>query len=112
MELIWRWKSNELPVDIPLVISNHPDLREVVESYGIPYYHIPVTQETKQRVEQKMLELLEGNVDFIALARYMQILSPNFVSSIESKSLTFIICSYRRLLVRILMQGLTIVGLN
>jgi formyltetrahydrofolate deformylase len=80
MELIWRWKSNELPVDIPLVISNHPDLKAIVESYGIPYYHIPITQETKQQAEKKMLELLEGKVDFIALARYMQILSPNFVS--------------------------------
>jgi formyltetrahydrofolate deformylase len=79
-ELLWRWKSKEIPVDIPLVISNHPDLKETVEAYGIPYYHIPISNETKEEAEQKVLELLEGKVDFIVLARYMQILSPNFIS--------------------------------
>jgi formyltetrahydrofolate deformylase len=79
-ELLWRWKSKEIPVDIPLVISNHPDLKETVEAYGIPYYHIPMSRETKEEAEQKALELLEGKVDFIVLARYMQILSPNFIS--------------------------------
>jgi formyltetrahydrofolate deformylase len=80
MELIWRWKSKEIPVEIPMVISNHADLREVVEGYGIPFYHIPMSKETKENPEQKVLELLEGKVDFIVLARYMQILSPNFIS--------------------------------
>ncbi|MFB6803647.1 formyltetrahydrofolate deformylase [Peribacillus butanolivorans] len=85
MELIWRWKSNELLVEIPMVISNHPDLKEVVESYGIPYYHIPITHETKQQAEQKALELLKGKVDSIALARYMQILSPKFISEFPNR---------------------------
>lgn len=85
MELIWRWKSNELLVEIPMVISNHPDLKEVVESYGIPYYHIPITHETKQQAEQKALELLKGKVDSIALARYMQILSPKFISQFPNQ---------------------------
>lgn len=85
MELIWRWKSNELLVEIPMVISNHPDLKEVVESYGIPYYHIPITHETKQQAEQKALELLKGKVDSIALARYMQILSPKFISEFPNQ---------------------------
>ncbi|MEH7346171.1 formyltetrahydrofolate deformylase [Bacillus sp. JJ1532] len=80
LELIWRWKSKELPVDIPLVISNHAHLADEVESYGLPFYHIPLTHETKQEAEQKTLELLDGKVDFIVLARYMQILSPNFIS--------------------------------
>ncbi|MGX9134353.1 formyltetrahydrofolate deformylase [Rummeliibacillus sp. JY-2-4R] len=80
MELLLRWKSKEIEVDIPLVISNHPDLKEVVESYGIPYYHVPISKDTKEEAEQKVLELLNGKVDFIVLARYMQILSPNFVS--------------------------------
>ncbi|PLS02435.1 formyltetrahydrofolate deformylase [Neobacillus cucumis] len=79
-ELLWRWKSKEIPVDIPLVISNHPDLKEVVDGYGIPFYHIPMSHETKEKSEQKALELLDGNVDFIVLARYMQILSPYFIS--------------------------------
>ncbi|KQU20758.1 formyltetrahydrofolate deformylase [Peribacillus butanolivorans] len=85
MELIWRWKSNELLVEIPMVISNHPDLKEVVESYGIPYYHIPITHDTKQQAEQKALELLKGKVDSIALARYMQILSPKFISEFPNQ---------------------------
>ncbi|MFD0827206.1 formyltetrahydrofolate deformylase [Neobacillus sp. M.A.Huq-85] len=79
-ELLWRWKSKEIPVDIPLVISNHPNLKEEVESYGIPFYHIPMSHETKEEAEHKALELLDGKVDFIVLARYMQILSPNFIS--------------------------------
>lgn len=85
MELIWRWKSNGLPVEIPMVISNHPDLKNIVESYGIPYYHIPLAHETKQQAEQKALDLLKGKVDFIALARYMQILSPAFVSEFPNQ---------------------------
>lgn len=85
MELIWRWKSKEILVDIPLVISNHADLKEVVEGYGIPFYHIPLTHETKEEAEQKALELLRGKVDFIVLARYMQILSPNFISNYRNQ---------------------------
>ncbi|WP_066295298.1 formyltetrahydrofolate deformylase [Bacillus sp. FJAT-29937] len=80
LELIWRWKSKELPVDIPLVISNHANLADEVESYGLPFYHIPLTHETKEEAEKKTLELLDGKVDFIVLARYMQILTPNFIS--------------------------------
>ncbi|WP_332631739.1 formyltetrahydrofolate deformylase [Halalkalibacter flavus] len=80
MELIWRWKSNEIQVDIPMVISNHEDLKEVIEGYGIPFYHIPISSETKEVAEKKALELLEGKVDFIVLARYMQILSPTFIA--------------------------------
>lgn len=105
MELLWRWKSNELLVEIPMVISNHPDLKEVVESYGIPYYHIPITHETKQQAEQKALELLKGKVDSIALARYMQILSLNLFPSFPIKLLIFIILSYRHLSEQTLMPG-------
>ncbi|MBB6448524.1 formyltetrahydrofolate deformylase [Geomicrobium halophilum] len=85
MELIWRSKSGEIPVEIPMIISNHPDFKDEVEAYGIPYYHIPVTPETKDEAETKALQLLEGKVDFIALARYMQILSPEFVSHYENQ---------------------------
>ena len=79
-ELIWRWKSKEIPVEIPMVISNHADLKEEVEGYGIPFYHIQVSKEAKESAEQKAVELLKGKIDFIVLARYMQILSPNFIS--------------------------------
>ncbi|RJS60880.1 formyltetrahydrofolate deformylase [Bacillus sp. PK3_68] len=80
LELLWRWKSKELPVEIPMVISNHSDLKEMVESYGIPYYHIPLSHESKEEAEHKAMELMEGKVDFIVLARYMQILSPSFIA--------------------------------
>ncbi|MBD8007188.1 formyltetrahydrofolate deformylase [Bacillus norwichensis] len=85
MELIWRVKSGEIDADIPMVISNHNELREVVEREGIPYYHIPVSVETKDEAETRTLELLEGKVDFIVLARYMQILSPEFISKFPNR---------------------------
>lgn len=80
VELLWRVKSQEISVDIPMVISNHPDAKETVEAYGIPFYHIPLTTQSKEEAERKALELLQGNVDFIVLARYMQILSPRFIA--------------------------------
>jgi formyltetrahydrofolate deformylase len=80
-ELLWQWKSNQLDTDIAVVISNHPDCKETVENFGIPFYHIPVTKETKQEVEMQQIQILnEYKVDLIALARYMQILSPHFIS--------------------------------
>lgn len=86
LELLWKWRSGELIVDIPLVISNHPDLKQIVESYGIPYYHIPVTKDTKEQAEQEAINLLkEHEVDFIVLARYMQILSPQFVEEYPNR---------------------------
>lgn len=82
LELLWRWRSGELQVDIPLIISNHPTNKQVVESYGIPFYHVPVTRDTKEEAEQEAINLLkQHDVDFIVLARYMQILSPTFVES-------------------------------
>ncbi|WP_309520804.1 formyltetrahydrofolate deformylase [Brevibacillus agri] len=80
VELLWRVKSKEIRVDIPMVISNHPDAKETVEAYGIPFYHIPLATQSKEEAERKALELLQGNVDFIVLARYMQILSPRFIA--------------------------------
>jgi len=80
LELLWQWQSGELPVEIPMVISNHEDLRATVERLDIPFYYFPVTKETKQVIEEEQLKLLQDNVDFIVLARYMQILSPHFVS--------------------------------
>ncbi len=62
-----------------MVISNHDTLRETVESFGIPFYHLPITKETKRQQEEKALELMEGRVDFIVLARYMQILTGDFI---------------------------------
>lgn len=80
LELLWRTRSGEFDVDIPFVVSNHDDLRETAESFGLPFHHLPVTKETKAEQEAQVLGLLEGQIDFVVLARYMQILSPAFVS--------------------------------
>lgn len=79
LELLWQWQAGDLNADIAMVVSNHPDMREIVESFDIPYHHIPVTADTKKEAEQKQLELVDGKVDAIVLARYMQIISPAFI---------------------------------
>lgn len=86
MELLWRWRSGELPVDIPLVISNHLELKQFVEDFGIPFYYLPVDAGNKRLQEQEAIKLIRrANADFIVLARYMQILSPEFVSVFPGK---------------------------
>ena len=80
MDLLWRTSRGDLPATIPMVISNHEDLRGEVERFGIEYHHIPVSGDNKAEAEAKALALLEGQVDVIVLARYMQILSSDFVS--------------------------------
>ena len=82
MDLLWRWDAGELDAEIPCVISNHPDLETRVQSYDIPFHHLPVTKENKREQEAKVLELLaENDVDVVVLARYMQILGPAFVAA-------------------------------
>lgn len=78
IELLWRWSRGELRVDIPLVISNHPDLRAAVEGFGVRFEHVPFTQDIQAAAEARVLELAQG-ADFIVLARYMRILSGDFV---------------------------------
>ncbi|PWL38213.1 formyltetrahydrofolate deformylase [Flagellimonas aquimarina] len=79
-DLLSRYHSGELLVDIPFIVSNHQDLKYIADQFQIPYYHIPVTKQTKTLAEEKQLELLkEYNVDFIVLARYMQILSSKVI---------------------------------
>ncbi|WP_433945749.1 formyltetrahydrofolate deformylase [Paenibacillus sp. SN-8-1] len=85
VELLWQWQAGDLDADISMVISNHPDMREYVESFGIPYHHIPVTPDTKKEAEQRQLELLNGNVDLIVLARYMQIVSPALIQPYRNR---------------------------
>lgn len=82
LELLWEWQSGDLLADIALVISNHEDTREIVESMGIPFYYIPANKDIRKEVETKQLGLLEEfKVDLIVLARYMQILTPDFVAA-------------------------------
>lgn len=80
MDLLWRTLRGDLPATIPMVISNHDDLRDEVERFGIEYHHIPVNADNKAEAEAETLAKLDGKVDVVVLARYMQILSSNFVS--------------------------------
>ncbi|HEX6470069.1 MAG TPA: formyltetrahydrofolate deformylase [Streptosporangiaceae bacterium] len=79
-ELLWRVHSGELNTDITMVVSNHSDLADTVTTWGIPFHHVPVTKEAKAEAESAQLELLDGAVDVVVLARYMQILSPAFLA--------------------------------
>ena len=79
-DILSRSHSGEWPLDIPIIISNHDTLRHVAEKFGIEFFHIPITPETKREKEEQQLHLLkEWNVDFIVLARYMQILTDEFI---------------------------------
>mgnify|MGYP000232545773 CR=1 FL=1 len=79
-DILSRYSSKELDVEIPLIISNHPDLEHIAQNFNIPYYHIKVSKETKEAAEDLQLKLLkEYKVDFIVLARYMQIVSSKLI---------------------------------
>jgi formyltetrahydrofolate deformylase len=79
VDLLWRWRRAELEARIVLVASNHPDLRDDVESFDLPYHHVPVQPDGKPEGEARLLELLRGHCDVVVLARYMQILSSEFL---------------------------------
>lgn len=80
-DLIWRHRAKEFSAEIPLIISNHPDLKDVAAPFGIDYHHIPITKDNKPDQEAKQLELLrQYNIDLVVLAKYMQILSAEFIA--------------------------------
>jgi formyltetrahydrofolate deformylase len=77
-DLIFRWRAGSLNAELVAVVSNHEDLRPMAEAAGLPFFHIPVTPESKPRAEQRLLELVdEHRADIVVLARYMQVLSDN-----------------------------------
>ncbi|MDJ0553905.1 MAG: formyltetrahydrofolate deformylase [Microcoleaceae cyanobacterium MO_207.B10] len=81
LDLIWRQQSQEFLAQIPLIISNHPDLKYVADQFGADFHHIPIKKETKSTQETKQLELLKQyKIDLVVLAKYMQILSQDFVA--------------------------------
>ena len=85
-DILSRYKSGEWNVEIPLIISNHPDMEETANRFGIPYHYIPVSKQTKVEQEKKQLQLLsDHNIDFVVLARYMQILSENFIKDYSNR---------------------------
>ncbi len=82
LDLLWRWQAKELQAEIPLIISNHTSLEAIAKQFEIDFYHIPITKENKLAQEQKELALLKKyQIDLVILAKYMQILSPDLVSS-------------------------------
>jgi formyltetrahydrofolate deformylase len=82
VDLLWRWRRGELLGDIELVVSNHADLAEEAERAGVEFAHVPTTPENKQAAEARMLDLLAGRFDLVVLARYMQVLSPDFLDRV------------------------------
>ena len=85
-DLLGRYNSGELNLEIPFIISNHKDLKPIADTFNIPFFHIPVTKDSKVEAENKQLELLETyNVDFIVLARYMQIVSKKLIDKYPNK---------------------------
>jgi formyltetrahydrofolate deformylase len=79
-DILSRYKSGEWNVEIPLIISNHKDMEEAAKRFDIPFHHIPIGKDNKKAQEEKQLKLLaENQIDFVVLARYMQILSGNFI---------------------------------
>ncbi|HEY1804658.1 MAG TPA: formyltetrahydrofolate deformylase [Terracidiphilus sp.] len=81
VDLLHRWRMGELQCEIPVIVSNHRDVEKLAAFYNVPFEHVPVTAETRAEAEAKQLDLLRRhNVDLVVLARYMQILSPQFVA--------------------------------
>jgi formyltetrahydrofolate deformylase len=85
-DILARHRSGELAVEIPFILSNHSDLKDIADRFDIPFYHVPVTKETKKEGEVKQLQLLKKHkVDCIVLARYMQIISKNLIQHYPNK---------------------------
>jgi formyltetrahydrofolate deformylase len=82
LDLLWRNRRGELDMTVVMVISNHADLAEQVRAFGVPFVHIPASRDIREQAEQRQLELLKGNVDLVVLARYMQIITREFLGAI------------------------------
>lgn len=82
VDLLYRWHTHELACEIPLILSNHPDAKRHADFYGLPFYEIEISGENKPDAERRQRELLaQHRIDLIVLARYMQILSPEFIAA-------------------------------
>jgi formyltetrahydrofolate deformylase len=84
LELLWHFQADDFNADIGAVVANHPDLGKLVEPIGIPFHHLPISGETKPDVEKRQMAIAEGS-DLIILAKYMQVLSPEFVATWDRK---------------------------
>lgn len=87
-DLLFRHSIGELALDIVAVVSNHPDLGRIADSFGVPFRHIPVTPDTKPQAEQQLIDLVnDGSVDLVVLARYMQILSNDLCKELDGRAI-------------------------
>ena len=87
-DLLFRHKSGQLPIDIPAIISNHADYYQLAASYNIPFFHLPVTADTKPQQEAKIREIIaEKQIDLVVLARYMQVLSPELCAHLAGRAI-------------------------
>jgi formyltetrahydrofolate deformylase len=87
-DLLFRWKSGLLPLDIRAVVSNHRDFYQLAAAYNIAFHHLPVTPQTKARAEARLLELVaQEDVELVVLARYMQVLSDETCRALEGKAI-------------------------
>jgi formyltetrahydrofolate deformylase len=82
LDLLWRNRRGGLDMSVVMVIANHPDLADQVRPFGVPFIHIPARKENRDEAERRQLDLLQGNVDLVVLARYMQILTPDFLDQV------------------------------
>ena len=88
VDLLYRRQQGELHVEIPVIVSNHPDCAPIAAAHGIPFVHLPVTPETKPAQEQRLRELMtEYRIDAVVLARYMQVLSDELCSELEGRAI-------------------------
>jgi len=82
LDLLWRWRRGELDCDVVCVISNHADLYRDVATFGVPYHHIPMPRDGKEDAERRIRETLGDDIDLVVLARYMQVLSGDFLERV------------------------------
>jgi formyltetrahydrofolate deformylase len=82
LDLLWRHKHGELQMNVTMVVSNHPDLAEEVRGFGIPYFYVAADRTNRAEAEVRQLALLQGNVDLVILARYMQIITDDFLEKV------------------------------
>jgi formyltetrahydrofolate deformylase len=87
-DLLYRYRTGDLNIEIPAIISNHPDLESLAQWHNIPYYHLPITAETKPQQERKVWDIIQGaDADLVVLARYMQVLSNDMCRKLAGKAI-------------------------